>query len=167
MATQKLVTIRGTITRDAFYFPLLVNEFEVQDMILDTGAFELTFTSQIATGMGLPNLGNLQIAGVGGQTNAYQSRCTLTFGSRTFQNVPCIVDPTLQAAGLFGLKFFIDNGLKLELDPAAGLLSILEPIVPSPVSPKTAKPLKPKAKAPVKPKSTTKKRSDPESQVAE
>lgn len=120
-----IATIRGTINNDAFYFPLTINGKTVDNMILDTGAFELTFNGQVASQLRLPNLGPVQIGGVGGTAQAYHSLCNLQIGGETYYNVPCIVDPNFQSAGLFGLRFFVDNQLSLQLDPQSRSLDIL------------------------------------------
>lgn len=125
MTFTELAIIPGAIQNDAFLFTLTVNGAEVPNLILDTGAFELTFNGDVANALGLPNLGDIQIGGVGGTAAAYQSVCDITIGDQTFSNVPCIVDPNFTDAGLFGLRFFIDNQLSLALDTVAQQLFIL------------------------------------------
>lgn len=126
MATySELAVIPGSIQNDAFYFTLNVNGTNVPNMILDTGAFELTFNERVAKELGLPHLGTIQIGGVGGRAAAYRSRCILQLGGRTYPNVPCIVDPSFQDAGLFGLRFFVDNQLSPLLDTVTQQLLIL------------------------------------------
>jgi predicted aspartyl protease len=128
MATySELAVIPGTIQNDAFYFTLNVNGTAVPNMIMDTGAFELTFNANVANALGLPNLGAIQIGGVGGSASAYQSVCNLNIGGQTYSNVPCIVDPSFTDAGLFGLRFFVDNQLALLLDTVNQQLLILSP----------------------------------------
>ncbi|MFX4302764.1 retroviral-like aspartic protease family protein [Alicyclobacillus tolerans] len=123
----EIAVLPGSIQNDAFYFTLNVNGIDVPHMIMDTGAFELTFNQQIANQLGLPNLGSLQIGGIGGNASAYQSECNLNIGGQSFSNVPCIVDPTFTDSGLFGLRFFVDNQLALALDTVNQLLLILSP----------------------------------------
>lgn len=125
---NEIAAIPGTIQNDAFYFTLNVNGTDVPDMIMDTGAFELTFNQNVANALNLPNLGSIQIGGVGGQANAYQSVCTLNLGGQTYADVPCIVDPSFTDSGLFGLRFFVDNQLALALDTASQQLLILSPV---------------------------------------
>ncbi|WEG11020.1 retropepsin-like aspartic protease [Pullulanibacillus sp. KACC 23026] len=122
--SMKTMTIRGKVRDDAFYFTLNANGRRVNNMILDTGAFELTFNEQVASALRLPNLGAIQIGGVGGTVQAYQSVCTIQIGNETYSNVPCIVDPEFQEPGLFGLRFFVDNQLSLELNPNLETLTI-------------------------------------------
>lgn len=124
---NELAAIPGVIQNDAFYFTLNVNGENVAGMVMDTGAFELTFNGQIANQLGLPNLGTIQIGGVGGNASAYQSVCNLVIGGRQYTNVPCIVDPNFSEAGLFGLRFFVDNNLALALDTVNDKLLILSP----------------------------------------
>ncbi|QSO46343.1 retropepsin-like aspartic protease [Alicyclobacillus mengziensis] len=124
---RELAVIPGSIQNDAFYFTLSVNGTDVPNMIMDTGAFELTFNASVANALGLPNLGAIQIGGVGGSASAYQSVCNLNIGGQTYSNVPCIVDPSFTDAGLFGLRFFVDNQLALLLDPVNQQLLILSP----------------------------------------
>ncbi|EPZ47396.1 retropepsin-like aspartic protease [Alicyclobacillus acidoterrestris] len=124
-AYSVLARIPGTVENDAFYFTLNVNGVDVPQMILDTGAFELTFNATVADSLGLKNLGPIQIGGVGGTVQAYQSVCTLNFGGRTYQDVPCIVDPDFSGSGLFGLRFFVDSQYALALDPISQQFFIL------------------------------------------
>lgn len=122
---NELASVPGTIQNDAFYFTLSVNGNEVQNLILDTGAFELTFNGDVANGLGLPNLGPIQIGGVGGSAQAYQSVCDLQIGTQSYTGVPCIVDPSFTDPGLFGLRFFVDNQLSLALDTVNQVLLVL------------------------------------------
>lgn len=126
MPRQRIARIRGDVTADAFYFPLQVNRFIVPDMILDTGAYELTFSGQVAQALRLTRLGTQQIMGVGGATSAYRSQCDLYFDTRMYRNVPCVVDPDFPGAGagLFGLRFFVDARLTIELNTVTETLSV-------------------------------------------
>lgn len=124
---NELASIPGIIQNDAFYFTVNVNGVDVPDMVMDTGAFELTFNGNVANALGLPNLGPIQIGGVGGTSSAYQSACNLNIGGQTYSNIPCIVDPSFSLAGLFGLRFFVDNQLALALDTVNQQLLILSP----------------------------------------
>jgi predicted aspartyl protease len=128
MATYtEIASIPGNIQNDAFYFTVTVNGTDIPNMILDTGAFELTFNGDVAQVLGLPHLDSIQIGGVGGLVTAYQSVCNLTIGNQVYPNVPCIVDPDFPDPGLFGLRFFVDNQLALTLDPVNQVLLILAP----------------------------------------
>lgn len=119
-----IATYRGLVKNDAFQFAPIINGTRIHGMILDTGAFELTFNQQIANRLGLPNLGRVQIGGVGGTAQAYQSRCTITINGHVYADSPCIVDPGLTDPGLFGLRFFIDNNLKLTVNPSQQTLAL-------------------------------------------
>lgn len=77
---------------------------------LDTGAFEPLFTKADADLLNLPNLGSIQVAGIGGQDTAYISKVSLVIGGVQFNDVPCIVDENYTGLSLFGYGFFIDNG---------------------------------------------------------
>lgn len=120
-----IATYHGVVQSDAFHFAPRINGTRVHGMIMDTGAFELTFNQKVASQLGLPNLGGVQIGGVGGSTQAYQSRCDIEINGHKYSDVPCIVDPSLSDVGLFGLRFFVDNNLKLELNPIAQTLTIV------------------------------------------
>ena len=122
-----IATIQGTIQNDAFYFPLDVNGQMVPNMVLDTGAFELTFNGTVAQQLGLPLLRQIQIGGVGGNATAYESVCHISLGGQQYNNVPCIVDPNFSLNGLFGLRFFVDNKLSLTLDTVSQQLTISDP----------------------------------------
>ena len=94
--------------------------------VLDTGAFELLLTQPDADALGLPNLGSLQVAGVGGASSAYQSQVTLSVGIRTFVDVACVVDPNFNQ-NLFGARLLIDHGLAILVDPVSSTLTFLQP----------------------------------------
>ncbi len=118
---------KGVIKNDAFYFAPIINGERIFGMILDTGAFELTFSQRVADRLSLPNLGTLEIGGIGGTVNAYLSECTITIRDRVYPEVPCVVDPQLtDLAGLFGLRFFVDNQIKLELNPVRQTLVLFD-----------------------------------------
>lgn len=118
---------KGTIKNDAFYFAPIINGERVFGMILDTGAFELTFSKRVADRLNLPNLGSIEIGGIGGTASAYLSQCTITIRDRVYSNVPCVVDPELtDLAGLFGLRFFVDNQITLELNPVRQTLVLYD-----------------------------------------
>jgi len=122
------VQIRGQIVADAFLLPVgLTGPTSQQDvtLVLDTGAFELLLAGPVADALGLPNLGPMDIAGVSGDAQAYQSLVTVTLGGTTYPDVHCVVDPGYTVgAGLFGLRFFITRQLTLTLDTATATLSI-------------------------------------------
>lgn len=124
--SKVIAVYRGLVKNDAFQFAPIINGTRIHGMILDTGAFELTFNQKTAARLSLPNLGSIQIGGVGGTAQAYQSVCTVTINGRAFANTPCIVDPGLAEPGLFGLRFFVDNNLKLTLNPSAQTLTVAE-----------------------------------------
>lgn len=123
--TYPIAIYQGRIQDDTFYFAPIINGSRVFNMILDTGAFELTFSKRVADRLGLPNLGSVQIGGIGGSVQAYLSQCNITIRGFVFENVPCIVDPSFQdGAGLFGLRFFVDNDLALKLNPVTQKLAL-------------------------------------------
>lgn len=93
---------------------------------LDTGAFEPLLTKQTAELLHLPNLGSIQVAGIGGADNAYLSKMTLSIGGVQFKNVPCIVDETYTGNNLFGYGFFSDNMYDLTASQTTDTLTISE-----------------------------------------
>jgi hypothetical protein len=126
-----LASLPGDVIADAFVFstPLAGPDNRPQStpFILDTGAFEMLLTSGVAAALHLPNLGPIEIGGVGGAAAAYRSRVTVALGTHTFPDTPCVVDPSFPGPSLFGLRFFIDNRLALALYPAIARLVILAP----------------------------------------
>lgn len=122
---KTIATIQGQVQNDAFLFPLTVNGTRVGPLILDTGAFELTFTEADARRLQLPVQHTIYVGGVGGRAIAHQSECQVRLGRRVFQKVPCLIDPSLQGHSLFGLRFFIDNKFALSLNPGNGILRVL------------------------------------------
>lgn len=135
---KALVTINGATTSGyAFTFNAhLANPDDPTKtgddvFTLDTGAFELLVPGVIGTALALPNDGPLEIAGVTGNSAAYKSRITLTITDRNtgqpvvLPDLHCVVDPSTEMA-LFGLRFFIDRGYQLLLDPGGQWAQILE-----------------------------------------
>jgi len=125
MPVKPLAMFKGKVVNNKFFFPLSVNRTIVRDVVLDTGAAELAFSKRVAELLRLPRLGTVEVRGVSGTTSAYRSKCNLRVGNRTFINVPCIVIPQLPYSALFGLRFFIDNQLKLSLNPISQTMTIL------------------------------------------
>ena len=68
--------------------------------------------------MHLPNLGNMESVGIDGKAvNSYKSELDVWIGDELYQKQPCVVDPTFSGAdGLFGLRFYIDNDVELDLN---------------------------------------------------
>lgn len=121
---NSLAIFKGKVQNNAFYFTVTVNGSKIPNMMFDTGAFELTFNAKVAAKLGLPKLGVIKISGVAGSIRAYLSRCNLTIGKVVYRNVPCIIIPQFRSSGLFGLRFFVDQRLKLEFNPHAQTLLI-------------------------------------------
>ena len=93
--------------------------------IFDSGAFEMLLTEADATAMGLPNLGPLQVSGVGGASTAYQSVVSFVLGGRAYRNVPCVVDTTFMQ-NLFGARFWIENRIAALVDPVSATISFFD-----------------------------------------
>ncbi|MCY0886368.1 MAG: aspartyl protease family protein [Firmicutes bacterium] len=122
-----LAVLHGTVAGDAFHFGLTLTGpagSQPVEFVLDTGAFVMLLRAWVASALGLPDLGNLNISGIGGSSPAYTSQVGFTLGAHAFNEVHCVVDPTFPGPALFGLRFFIDHGLSLSLDPGAGELTI-------------------------------------------
>lgn len=123
-----LAAVTGTVAEDAFHFPVLLTGPTgggVQLLVLDTGAFELLLAGPVAASLGLPNLGALEVAGVGGDSAAYQSEVSVSIGGHPFGTVRCVVDPGFTLGpGLFGLRFFVTRRLALTLDLATAQLTM-------------------------------------------
>ncbi|MBF8377100.1 retroviral-like aspartic protease family protein [Alicyclobacillus mali] len=93
---------------------------------LDTGAFETLLGQQLATSLHLPNLGSIEVGGIGGTDEAYLSKVTLKIGNRVFADVPCIVDPSWTGIPLLGYQFFQQNGYDLLVSQSQNTLYILK-----------------------------------------
>ncbi|WAH35435.1 retropepsin-like aspartic protease [Alicyclobacillus dauci] len=93
---------------------------------LDTGAYEPVLTKQLAESLKLPNLGDIQVQGVGGMDNAYLSKFTVSIGDVVFNDVPCIVDDNYSGTPLFGYEFFTDNGYDLLVSQKHQTITILK-----------------------------------------
>lgn len=93
---------------------------------LDTGAFELMLNAADAKALDAPKLGDTNVQGVGGQSQAYYSQVTLEINGVGFGNVPCVVDPEFQGNSLFGYRFFIDNKYELLISQKHNTVTILK-----------------------------------------
>lgn len=131
--TRPLIAkIRGTIDPTTYQFtfgvPLVApnGTKQMSQFLLDTGAFEMLLIPATASALGLSNGGNIEIQGVTGAAQAYNSEVGVALGDQTF-DINCIVDPT-ETTQLFGLRMFIDRGWMLELDTKAAMLTIYGPL---------------------------------------
>ena len=123
--TTPLVTIPGTVEQDGFYFDVDLNGTPTR-FHLDTGAFEMLLTKDLADSLNLPNDGPLQIAGVTGSSEAYQSHGTVDLGDgHVYEDVHCVVDPAFTGTPLFGFRFFIDHQLAVLVNPVAQTVAFL------------------------------------------
>ncbi|SIT09880.1 retropepsin-like aspartic protease [Alicyclobacillus vulcanalis] len=93
---------------------------------LDTGAFETLIGQQLASQLNLPNLGTIEVGGIGGTDEAYLSKITLQIGNHVFPDVPCIVDPSWTGIPLLGYEFFQQNGYDLLVSQSQGMMYILK-----------------------------------------
>jgi len=122
-----LGTVSGQVVNDAFYFGLPVKNsgrtFENVLFLCDTGAFEMLLTAGVAQGLGLPNQGPIEISGVGGAQNAYNTQVTFKLGDNEFTTPAVVDESTSFGINLFGLRFSVDNQLTLQLDLQARTLS--------------------------------------------
>lgn len=115
-----ILRVNGIISNDGFYFvvPLGPSGAEQVMMHLDTGAFEMLLTAEVADKLQLPNLGPLDVAGVTGNSSAYRSEVTVYFDAdHVYEHVHCVVDPSYQGNPLFGFRFFIDHNLAVLVNP--------------------------------------------------
>lgn len=93
---------------------------ETTAMLVDTGASVILLNGALGQSLNLPNQGPVQISGVTGSAEAYQSEVTLTIAGHTFANIPCVVDPSLtQSPPLLGLDFCELCNLAVTLNPKA------------------------------------------------
>lgn len=130
-----VATIHGTVRYNSFEFPAVIGKpgadlgpIEPTTFVMDTGAFEMALDTTVAQALGLPNLGAAEVGGVGGQATAYNTRVDLQLGWPTIE--PTVYRDISAVAiegfgqNLFGLRFFINHGLCLTLDPAKSTLTI-------------------------------------------
>jgi len=129
-----LGTISGQVVGDAFYFGLPVKNsggtFENVLFLCDTGAFEMLLTAGVAQSLGLPNQGPIEISGVGGAQNAYNTTATFKLGDNEFTTPAVVDESTSFGINLFGLRFSVENQLTLQLDLQARTLSFYAYVVP-------------------------------------
>lgn len=120
-----VATVPTTMFANGIFFDAASGHDHIM-LQLDTGAFEPLFTQADAKLLGLPNLGSIQVAGVGGEDNAYLSEVSLQIGGKDFTNIPCIVDPNYTGASLFGYGFFQSKGYDILVSQKDSTLSILK-----------------------------------------
>jgi hypothetical protein len=121
---QVVATAPVLFDDDAVYFQAQANN-QTTMFQLDTGAYETLITKKLADALHLPNLGNVQIEGVGGKATAYNSEISLTIGGVRFNNIPCVVESSYTGTPLFGYRFFSDNGYDLLVSQKHNTLTIL------------------------------------------
>lgn len=114
-----------SVINDEVLFDAQVNGVDMTFQ-LDTGAMMPLISANDAKKLNLPNLGTIEVAGVGGTNQAYLSQMNVTIGGVTFENVPCIVDPSYQYNSLFGYSFFADHQYDLLVSLKHHTLSILD-----------------------------------------
>lgn len=131
--TRALIAkIQGTIDPATYQFTFSAKltgpngPSQMSDFLLDTGAFEMLLTPATASALSLPQGGSLQIQGVTGSAQAYNTEVGLALGGQTF-DINAIVDPSMTYQ-LFGLRFLITRGYLLELDTKAATLTIYGPL---------------------------------------
>lgn len=122
---KRVAIVRGKVRRDKFFFACRVNQRWIANVVLDTGAFDFVLSDRTARQLKLPRDKNVMVRGVSGTARAWKSHCNLTVGRQSFYSVPCVIIKGLPYEALFGLRFFIDHGYKLLLDPNTATLSIL------------------------------------------
>ena len=122
---KRVTVVRGRLRRDKFFFSCRVNGTRVGRVVLDTGAFDFVLSDRIAKQLRLNREKSVAVRGVSGVARAWTSHCNLTVGKHRFKGVPCVIMKDLPYEALFGLRFFIDHGYQLLLDPKAGTLSFL------------------------------------------
>lgn len=122
---KRVALVRGGIHRDKFFFPCVVNQQRIDNVVLDTGAFDFVLSDQIAKRLHLSRERAVVVRGVSGSARAWTSHCDLSVGKRKFRNVPCVIMKDLPFEALFGLRFFVDHGYQLLLDPKTATLSFL------------------------------------------
>ena len=115
--------MEGSVENDGFYFRVNLNGQPIR-MHLDTGAFEMLLTKEIADALNLPNDGPLQIAGVTGSSEAYQSHVTVVLDNLDVPDVHCVVDPSYTGTPLFGFRFFIDHQYTVAVNPVAQTVTL-------------------------------------------
>lgn len=123
-AIAPVIVINGQVAQDAFHFTVQIDgpdSHQVVPFILDTGAFEMLLMKDVADALNLPNEGNLQIQGVTGSAEAYQSTVSVSAPDasgtlHTFTQIPCVVDPSA-TGNLFGFRFFQVANLAVAVNP--------------------------------------------------
>ncbi|MDI9260837.1 retroviral-like aspartic protease family protein [Alicyclobacillus sendaiensis] len=93
---------------------------------LDTGAYQTLLGANLAAQLHLPNLGSIEVGGIGGTDEAYMSKMTLSIGGHVFPDVPCIVDPSWTGTPLLGYGFFQQNGYDLLISQTQSALYIMK-----------------------------------------
>ena len=111
---------------DAVFFEITAPNGQSIEVQLDTGAFELMFTTSTAATLGLQNEGSLTVSGVGGTASAYYSSASFSINGVQFSDIPCIVEDSFTGKPLFGYKFFVDNGYDLLVSQKHNTITIMK-----------------------------------------
>lgn len=130
-ASTPTITIDGTTQNDGFYFAVpLMSGSDDQSVLmhLDTGAFEMLLTADVADALHLPHGTPLDVAGVTGDSPAYYSTVTLNFAGHVVADVQCVVDPSYTGTPLFGFRFLQDHGWWVLLQPDQQQVVFLLPV---------------------------------------
>lgn len=85
------------------------------EFTVDTGDFETLIPEEIAQKLGLKNLGNQQVMGVGGTVQEWESEVGVVFGGSDVGMTACIVGPA-HGFHLWGLKFALKRNYSLSID---------------------------------------------------
>jgi hypothetical protein len=63
-SVKRIVTVRGKMRRDKFFFPVRGNQLLISNVVLDTGAFDFVVSERIATRFGLQRHTSVLVRGV-------------------------------------------------------------------------------------------------------
>jgi len=128
---KPVASVTGQIENDALVVPLLVGKpgGDLSDVsfVVDTGAFECAIDAATAQALGLPNLGPIQVGGVGGSAAAYLTQVDVQFGpgGTVYRSVNAVaIDGFGQ--NLWGLRFAVDRGYELRLNTRSATLAYYE-----------------------------------------
>lgn len=126
--TKKVHGSTGWVSNNALHVPCIYNGTAIGNLVLDTGNFELTFSSEAAKRLKLPHMGTQEIMGVDGKpfmVSTSQVQWALSEGD--VLTLPCIINPYYTTCdGLIGMRALIEHNLDIRVSWLTATFELFE-----------------------------------------